>query len=330
MEVAPPPASGLRLQEVGDRLVVSFRPRRSGLVFLSIWLLGWTFGGVEAWLEVPKASPGGAAFLLFWLCGWFLGECAVICIIAWKLFGRVSLAVTPDEVEVHQELACFSWLRRYEAGQVEEIAVGRMPAGDDGLHKDYSLRLSCDSQPLWVGQGMGEREAEYVASAVTARIQRTSWWNDDDEIRRRPVVDMADRAQLVAPAHTRGVLLLAAVVAGVTLFGVPMLRRSQQHRTIQPAHPATAAHPLPAQTDFSNARVYARAVTSWALSSGELMLIGEPRCDAQATSLQCGPDPQRRVLVRGVIRQDRLQRDASPPARRQRRHVLVALGDVQA
>jgi hypothetical protein len=36
MVVAPPPASGLRMQEVGDRLIVSFRPNRSGLVFLSI------------------------------------------------------------------------------------------------------------------------------------------------------------------------------------------------------------------------------------------------------------------------------------------------------
>jgi hypothetical protein len=158
------------MREVGDRLTVAFRPRRSGLVFLSIWLLGWTFFGVEAWLSVAKAGPGGSAFLLFWLCGWFLGECAVICIVAWKLVGHVSLAVTREELEVRQRLGGFSRLQRYDAALVEEIAVGRMPAGEGGLHKDCSLRLSYDGQTVWLGEGMGEREAEHVAAAVLARI----------------------------------------------------------------------------------------------------------------------------------------------------------------
>ena len=284
MGVAPPPVSGLRVQEVGDRLVVSFRPRRSGLVFLSIWLLGWTFGGVAAWSSAANADPAGAAFLLFWLCGWFFGECAVICIIAWKLFGRVSLAVTPDELEVRQELGRFSWLKRYDTALVEDIAIGQMPAGEDGLHSDYSLRLSYDGRTVWVGEGMGEREADYVASVVLSRIRRTSWWDDEHETRRRPAADAADRSQLAAPGYTRAALLLVVVIAAVTLLGVPMLRRSQHHRhpqSAQPRQPAT--HPFPAQSDFSNARDYAEAVTSLSLSSGRSLLVSKPNCDPHAT-----------------------------------------------
>ena len=289
MDVAPTPASGPRLQEVGDRLVVSFRPRRSGFVFLSIWLVGWTFVGFEAWLAVPKAGPGGAAFLLFWLCGWFLGECAVICIIAWMLFGRVSLVVTSDELEVSQKLDGFSWVQRYQTSLVEDVAIGRRPAGEDGLHRDYSLRLSYDGRIVYVGTGMAEREAEYLASAVLSRIRKTSWWNNDGETGRGLSQVAASRGQIVAPAHTKAVLLVGVVIATATLLGVPTLRRSQHHRSVQPTQPATHAFrsdAFPARTAFANARDYAESVTSWALSSGRSgrsALVSQLHCDAHAT-----------------------------------------------
>ncbi len=50
MHLAPPPSPGSRIQELGDTLVVQFRPRRSwgDIVFLAFWLTGWTFGGIAA------------------------------------------------------------------------------------------------------------------------------------------------------------------------------------------------------------------------------------------------------------------------------------------
>jgi hypothetical protein len=261
MVVAPPPASGLRMQEIGDRLIVSFVPRRSGLVFLSFWLVGWTFGGVAAWLAVPKVDSGGAAFLLFWLCMWFLGECSAVCTIAWILFGRVSLAVTADELEVRRQLAGFSWLKRYETVHVEELGVGCMPNGEDGLHKDFSLRLLCDDgRTTWIGEGMGEREAEHVASVVLARIRRSSWWDDEGEIRPRVPVDAADRFPLVAPGRRKAVLLVGVVIAAGVLLGVPIVRRAQHHRSTQrtePAIHALTARAFPARGAFANARDYA-------------------------------------------------------------------------
>ncbi len=292
MDVAPLRASSLRMHEIGDRLIVSFVPRRSGLVFLSFWLVGWTVGGVVAWLAVPKLGWGGAAFVLFWLCMWFVGECSAIGAIAWMLFGHLSLTVTVDELEVRQQLAGFSWLKRYEAAHIEEIGVGRMPDGDDGLQKDYSLRLSCaDGRTVWIGEGMGEREAEHVASVVLSRIRRTSWWDDENKIRRRvPLAEAAaERFPLVASSHKKAVLLFALVVAAAMLLGVPLLRRSQYHRSAertQQSPPALSTRAFPARGAFVNAREYAEAVTSWALSSGRpgrAALVSQPRCDTHAT-----------------------------------------------
>ena len=49
MEIAVPPA-GSRIQQLGDRVMVTFRPRRSRgtIAFLVFWLAFWTFGGIAA------------------------------------------------------------------------------------------------------------------------------------------------------------------------------------------------------------------------------------------------------------------------------------------
>jgi hypothetical protein len=70
MDVAPP-LTGTRIQDLGDRLVVRFRPRRSWgeLVFLAVWLIFWTVGGLAAIVALPTMDWGERAFVLLWLCG---------------------------------------------------------------------------------------------------------------------------------------------------------------------------------------------------------------------------------------------------------------------
>ena len=86
MELAPPPAPGSRIQELGDRLLVPLGPSRSwgAIAFLTVWVTLWTFGGIAAFHELPSADWSGRAFLLFWLGGWALGEGAVVLTIAWQ------------------------------------------------------------------------------------------------------------------------------------------------------------------------------------------------------------------------------------------------------
>jgi len=183
IDPAPPFAADLRIQETGD-LTVSFRPPRSGgsLVFLAVWLLGWTAGGVGAISSLPRASAGEAAFLLFWLCGWAFGECAAICVIAWQLHGRESLTVTPDELDVRHEIGRFSRTRRYNAVLVKDITAERVPHGEDERpRKDFCLRVSYGNDTVHIGHGMGEREADYIASLVLSRIRGRGWWSDEDE-----------------------------------------------------------------------------------------------------------------------------------------------------
>jgi hypothetical protein len=183
MGVPPPLASGLRIQDLGDSLLVHFRPRRAwgGLLFLTIWLVFWTAGGVFAAGEVPKAAPGEAAGLLLWLCGWVAGECVAALMVAWQLFGRVLLTVTVDRLEVSKQIGRFARTKQYEAALVRDITATRVPDDGDFVRKDFCLGVSFGDKTVRIGEGMNEREAEYVASIVLSHIRPRSRWSEEEE-----------------------------------------------------------------------------------------------------------------------------------------------------
>lgn len=181
MEVAPPPPPGPRIQDVGDRQIIRFRPHRSWstISFLTFWVTIWTLGGVAAFFSLARVDWAGRAFLLIWLCFWVFGECLAIVIITWQILGCEVLTVTPEALEVRREIGWFARTKRYDTGLVQDVRAARTPSGDDKPRKDFCLMVSYDDETVRVGEGMGEREAEYVASTVLSRIRPRARWSDE-------------------------------------------------------------------------------------------------------------------------------------------------------
>lgn len=188
------------IQELGDRLVVSFRPRRAwfDLAFLSFWLTGWSFGGLMAMTQLGHVGPGGTLFFLIWLTGWAFGECFVAGVIAWQFVGRTLLTVTADMLEIRWEIRRLARTKRYALASVEDVAAATVPADEDEKpRKDFGLRIDANGELLHVGERLTASQAEYAASIVSSRIfAPRSWWGADE----RP-----------APAHgARAVPVLSA------------------------------------------------------------------------------------------------------------------------
>jgi hypothetical protein len=184
MKLALPPA-GSRIEELGDRLVVRFRPRRSWgeLAFLTFWLVFWTFGGLAALAGLRHAGWGDGAFLLVWLCGWAFGEFAASATIAWQLFGHELLTVTAEHLEVREEIGRFARVKRHEVGLVHDVKAALVPTGEDeGPRADFCLKVAYDTKSIRVGEGMDEREAEYVASTVLSRLRPPARWGDEERV----------------------------------------------------------------------------------------------------------------------------------------------------
>jgi hypothetical protein len=253
-----------------------------------VWLLGWTFGGLAAASQVPKGSPGEAGFLLLWLCGWVVGECVVVCTIAWQLFGRGSLVVTPSDLEVRREIARFAWTRRYDAALVQDITAERVPHDEDEKRTDFCLRVSYDGEVVRVGEGMGEREAEYVASLALSRIRRRSWWSEEDKVRpnsaleprqKRTAALTAGHFHLGEPARKSALLLAAGLIASITIIGALLVARFGGDAAPQRTARAPGSQQFfPSRQDFTNAREYAAAMTSYTLTSGRGALLERPNC----------------------------------------------------
>jgi hypothetical protein len=111
------------------------------------------------------------------------GECTVVVELAWQMRGRGSLIVTPQQLEVRQEVGRFARTKVYEVPLVEDLEPARVPADEDERpRRDYCLKISYNGKHVRIGEGMGEREAEYVATTVLSRIRPRTWWSEDDSL----------------------------------------------------------------------------------------------------------------------------------------------------
>jgi hypothetical protein len=311
MQVAPPPSSGPRIQELGDTLVVTFRARRSWgeLLFLGFWLTFWTFGGIAALFALARADWGGRLFLLFWLCGWAFGEAFAASQIGWQLVGREVLILTPNELEARKQVGPFAWGQRLHVLSIEDVGAERVPAGEEAKPRtDYRLRIASRDETLLVGEGMGEHEAEHLISLVRARVHPRRVWSDSSSeygfapaADPRPAILDSGPPPLGHEFHRGWVLariapaLIGTVLIAVVVFAVMRPLRHLPHLprfspppaapTAPPAPPdlapATGAPPL--RRDFHNPRAYALAMTGYSLGNGQMTLESTPRCAGGVT-----------------------------------------------
>ena len=312
MQVAPPPSPGPRIEELGDTLVVTFRPRRSwgDIVFLAFWLTFWTFGGFAAMFALPRAGWGGRIFLTCWLCAWAFGEGFAALQIAWQLAGREQLLLTPNRLEIKQQIRRFARTRALHVLAVDDIWAERVPSDcDEQPRSDFRLVVLSHGERSYVGEGMDEREAEDVAAVVRARVRPPARWADEPTEFgfARPAEPEPPAAELpvaVEPSQPAvrwtwvlprilpplvGAALLA--VAAWAILGVvrrpPELPKIRWPTVATPTPPAPPVPRSPAapprREDFTDARAYAAASTHYALTSARAKVHTRPVCNRRVT-----------------------------------------------
>jgi hypothetical protein len=291
MNKAPPP-TGSRIQELGDLLVVSFRPHRSRgtLAFLAFWLTFWTAGGIAAFTQLLHADWGARLFLVLWLCFWAFGEATVAVVIAWQLFGRELLVVSPERLEVRKQLGPFTTTNLYEVPLVRDLTAARAPSDEDERpRRDFCLAFTYDDKTVRIGAGMSEREAGHIAATVSARIRPRTWWGEDSmpEPSEPPLQGAAPTAlgrrrlrilpQIVFP------LLVVAAIAGLAVS----TQWNSHGKPTPQAAPADASPrgPVwpPTEDQFASMRVLASATTFQTLMSAKTTVLGQPACTPHPT-----------------------------------------------
>src|ERR1700720_4310258 len=89
----------------GIELQITSKKEWGSLIFLPVWLVGWTFGGIMAmkWILRPGPStPRG--FISLWLLMWALAEAWTTYQWLWAAFGREIVQVKEGDLSIKRDI----------------------------------------------------------------------------------------------------------------------------------------------------------------------------------------------------------------------------------
>jgi hypothetical protein len=286
-----PPTSGSRIQHLGDRLVVEFRPfREQGAIpFMVVFLPFWTAGGIAVICALFGASWTERPQMLFWLCGWAFFEGGMLVGLAWLLRGRTLLIVTPERLEVRQKLGRFARTKAYDATRIETVEAAQVPydEAEEGPRTDFCLRLINEDKSVAVGDGLSESEAEDIAAVVRELIRPRRWWGEEPEEKwnfpelYRDSAEKRSRAPIVFAG-------LCVIFIGLALIG--SLEQGGDDTSREQPTPASPATSVDAPfLILASANAHAALVSAGRIPLGVPSCSGDPVtrhwvCMARATS----------------------------------------------
>jgi hypothetical protein len=159
-------------QSVAGPTVRVRAPRNWGaLIFLPIWLAGWTFGGVLAigsFLREPQL------FLGVWLLGWAAGEAFAVLAWSWAAFGEEVLTIGERVISVAKRIGPFQKARSHPLHEASDIRAagwfGSPTSFSDSMRPwgltGGTLAFDHSGKPVRFGIGLNEHEARQLAAEL--------------------------------------------------------------------------------------------------------------------------------------------------------------------
>ncbi len=149
------------------------------LVFISCWLVLWTYG----WLAVVHEllfAPQAELFLLFWLVPWTLGGLFAAYTVLWQLFGRERLTLQPGSLQYSLMLLGIGKTRRFDTLLIEDwrLRPAAVFSGQPGIrvpnifgsNEQGSLAFDYQGRTVIIGVLFDEAEAKAVSKLLAAYL----------------------------------------------------------------------------------------------------------------------------------------------------------------
>lgn len=109
----------------GEQIRVRVTRQVWPMLFLPVWLAGWTAGGIAA---ITSLFVDFQPFLVFWLCGWALGWVMAVGSLAWMFGGSETIRVVGGDLEVAHHMLGFSRRWLYEGSRVRNLRLAEQPS----------------------------------------------------------------------------------------------------------------------------------------------------------------------------------------------------------
>ena len=160
-----------------ERIVIPAAKSWFALLFLVVWLTGWTFAGIAAIAEAFSGRDTG--FLIAWLCGWTLGWLFAGSWIGWQVSGKEILAVQGEALVRGWSIFSVERLKRYDLAHVEDLSTTTPSLPYGAMRLSYPpffplpmgpLKWNYGAATVYAAAGLTEAEAKLIAERLRARM----------------------------------------------------------------------------------------------------------------------------------------------------------------
>jgi len=149
------------------------------LIFLPIWLAGWTFGGLVAlgtFLREPQL------FLGVWLLGWVAGEALAVLAWSWAAFGEEVLTFYEGVLTLAKRIGPFQRTRRFPLHETSNVRAagwfGSPTSFADAMRPwgltGGTLAFDHNNRPVRFGIGLAEQEARELATELAPYVRQAA------------------------------------------------------------------------------------------------------------------------------------------------------------
>ena len=166
------------VEQTPEGELVRIRARRQVfvLLFLPVWLAGWTFGGVAA---ITQLAHQFNPFLCFWLCGWAVGWVFVTVTLCWMIFGSETLRIVDRDLELGLRIG--PWTRRkvYQGSRItglrasaqnDPFAAFRLSGPFMRNAQGGAVQFNYGARTIRAAVGLDEAEGELIVERLRARL----------------------------------------------------------------------------------------------------------------------------------------------------------------
>lgn len=174
-------AERFSVEQTAEGELIRIRARRQifPMLFLPIWIVGWTIGGVFAMMTLLTDFQ---LFLVVWLCGWAVGWCAAAGSLVWMITGSETLRVTGGDLEIAHHVfgASRRWL--YQGSQLRGLDVAGQGAFPFQFQfqipffrtKQGTLKFDYGARTYYAAAGLDEAEARLIVDRLAKSLPTTA------------------------------------------------------------------------------------------------------------------------------------------------------------
>ncbi len=181
--VEPQQCSFIREQVDGaEQLRIPFRRQWFALVFISVWLVFWTIGGIAA---MGALVVSGEPFLVLWLAFWALGWVFAAVTVALQIGGSEIIRVVGGrDLEISVGAGRWRWRKLYRGDQTRPLTSSDPnPMGwpfraqqlqFPGMTKMGSVKFDYGAKTIRAAASVDEPEGRMIVEWLRLKLPRSA------------------------------------------------------------------------------------------------------------------------------------------------------------